>query len=385
MFDSKVTAEDAQRASTPAPVGTRQRWWLAGLAVVAAAAVGVVLYQRAHAPPPPAPAAAAPTPALTVSIAVARTAPVRTMVMGDGSVVAWQELIIGAEAGGLRLVEAPVEEGQSVKAGQLLARMEDSVLTAQLDQARAAISEAEAALQAARADLARSEQLVQSQSASRQTLDQRRSAAQQAEARLASARAAAEAAQARLDQARILAPTDGIVSKVSARIGSVTAVGQELFRILRDGRLELDARVPELDLAQVHPGQPVTVRHGDRMIPAEVREIAPVVAADTRLGIVHIALPPSSGLRPGMFASAEIQGPERQMVLVPEAAVIFRDGAPASFVLAEGTGRVQLRRLNAGARRDGMVEITEGLRAGEAVVVAGAGFLSDGDLVQAAR
>jgi RND family efflux transporter MFP subunit len=383
MFDSRITPDPNARAS--APKG-RPRGWIALGLILALLAGGGLWVARSRAPAPTAPpaAAVAPTPVLTVALAGAANRAVATAVTADGSVVAWQELVIGAEIGGLRLLEVPVEEGQAVRVGDLLARLDDGVLAAQAAQAEAAILEAMAARDLATADLARAESLVRTQSASVQVAEQRRSAALQAEARLASARARRDEAAARLAQARILAPADGVLARVTARIGTVTAMGQEMFRLVRDGRLELDARVPELDLAAIRPGQPVTVRHGGRTVMAEVRAIAPLVAPESRLGIVHVALPAESGLRPGMFAAAEIAGPRREVVMIPAAAVVFRDGAPHAFVLPEGSDRVRLRRLAAGERRDGLVEIREGMQAGERVVITGAGFLADGDLVRVA-
>jgi multidrug efflux pump subunit AcrA (membrane-fusion protein) len=116
---------------------------------------------------------------------------------------------------------------------------------------------------------------------------------------------ARDEAAARLTQARITAPADGLVSRVAVRIGTVTGAGQELLRLVRDGRLELNARVPELDLDGIAPGQPALVRHGGREIRAEVRAVAPTVTPESRLGLVHIALPEGSGLLPGMFARAD--------------------------------------------------------------------------------
>ncbi len=155
--------------------------------------------------------------------------------------------------------------------------------------------------------------------------------------------------------------------------------------MIRDGRLELDARVPELELAALRPGQPARVLHGEREIAAQVRALAPVVAGETRLGIVHVALPPESGLRPGMFARAEI-APEAALpaLTVPQEAVVFREGGPVVFVLPEGAERVAQRQVATGLRREGVVEIREGLAAGERVVATGAGFLSDGDRIRVA-
>lgn len=383
MLDRPIPVEAPQEAT--APPKPRRRWLWPALWVLALAGGGyAAVTWRAANPPAPPPAPTAAVPALTVAVAPVTMRRLASSVVGDGSIVAWQELVIGTEVGGLRIVEAPLDEGMPVRAGDLLARLDDSVLAAQAAQAQAVIGEAEAFLDFARQEEARSETLVRTQTGSRQVLEQRQSATRQAEARLVSARARLAEVQTRLAQTRILAPSDGLVSRVSVRIGAVPGQGQELFRLIRDNRLELEARVPELELADVRPGQSATVRHGNREVAAEVRLVAPVVAAETRLGLVRIALPADSGLKPGMFARAEIQGPAREAVMVPASAVVFREGAPQAFVLPEGGERVQMRRLATGARQDGMIEITEGLRAGERIVTAGAGFLVNGDLVRVA-
>ena len=136
--------------------------------------------------------------------------------------------------------------------------------------------------------------------------------------------------------------------------------------------------------ATVRPGQRVQVRHGERAIAAEVRAIAPTVGGDNRLGIVHVALPAGSGLRPGMFAQAEIQPQPRLALTVPQQAVLFRDTAPVVFVLPAGAERVVLRPIRTGDRFLGAVEVTDGLAPGDRVVTAGAGFLSDGERVRVA-
>ena len=372
----------AQEASHPRRWGRR----LAALLVVGlllAGGAALFAWPRPQATAVPA-APREPTPALTVALSAVQATSLARPVIGDGSVVAWQELVVGIETGGLRVAEVTVEEGDRVRAGQLLVRLDEAVPGAQAAQAEAAVAEAEAALRIAEADLQRSAQLARSDNVARQVLEQREAQARQAEARLRSARARNDEAKARLAQARILAPADGIVSRRAILPGAVTQPGQEALRLIRDGRLELAARVPELDLAAVRAGQAAQVRHGERTIAAEVRMVAPVVAADTRLGVVYLALPADSGLRPGMFAQAEITPAERPALTVPQEAVVVRAGRPAAFVLAPGADRVELRQLATGMRRDGSVEIRSGLAAGEQVVVAGAGFLSDGDRVRLA-
>ncbi len=383
MLDRPIPIEAPQEATASPPPRRRWVWPVLWVLVLAGAGTAAWMWRQANPPAPP-PATNTAVPALTVAVGPVVTRRMASSVVGDGSIVAWQELVIGAEVGGLRIVEAPLDEGMPVRAGELLARLDDSVIAAQTAQAVAAVGEAEAFLDFARQEETRSETLVRSQTGSRQLLEQRQSAVRQAEARLVSVRARRDEAEARLAQTRILAPTDGVVSRVSVRIGAVTALGQEMFRVIRDNRLELEARVPELELADVRPGQAALVRHGAQQIAAEVRLVSPVVAAETRLGLVRIALPPDSGLRPGMFARAEIQGPAREVLMVPASAIVFREGAPQAFILPEGEERVAMRRLATGARQDGMVEVTEGLQPGERVVTAGAGFLVNGDLVRVA-
>ncbi len=363
-------------------------WLLAGPALLALGAGAFILYQRefisAHSPLQSSSAAAvkdpAPQPALAVATASAEVRPMERLIIGDGSVTAWQELVIGAEAGGVRVREVLAVEGDQVRRGQILVRLDDTVLAAQADQANAALAEAEAGFEAARLDLNRAMELSHGAIASRQSVEQRQAAARQAEARRVSARARRDEAAARLAQAQIIAPADGVVIRRSVQIGTVTSVGDEMFRLLRDGRLELGVKVPELDLGAVRPGQSVRVLHGTRRIRATVRAVAPTVAPETRLGIVHVALPPESSLLPGMFARAEILD-TAQVLTIPRSALVFHQASAATFVVDENA-RASLRRLATGTHRDGLVEVVAGLRAGEQVVTAGAGFLSDGDHVR---
>lgn len=335
---------------------------------------------------PAAPVVTAPVqpPAITVALAPVRAQVLARPVIGDGSVVPWQELVIGTEIGGLRVIEVAFEEGDSVRRGQVLVRLDPAIPAAQAAQAEAAAEEADAALRMAQSELRRSVELARTDNVARQILEQRQSAARQAEARLLAAAARRDEAAARLAQTRIEAPADGVVSRRAVLLGAVVQPGQEMYRLIRDGRLELAARVPELDLAAVQPGQAVRVTHGEHAIEGSVRMLAPVIAGDTRLGIVHVTLPPDSGLRPGMFARAEVTPPAAPVLTVPQEAVVFRQGGPIVFVVPPGADRVAQRAVAPGARRDGLVEIASGLAAGERVVIAGAGFLADGDVVRVA-
>ncbi|HWL83350.1 MAG TPA: efflux RND transporter periplasmic adaptor subunit [Roseomonas sp.] len=376
----------AQIAASHGRTRPRRRWPLLLGLLLTAGLGGLAVPRLLHRAEAPAGVATPqePPPALTVTLAAVQARDLARPVIGDGSVVPWQELVIGAEAGGLRVQAVPVEEGDSVREGQLLVALDEALPAALVAQTEAAVAEAEAALGIAQADLRRASQLSRSENVAQQVLEQRQAAARQAEARLSATRAQLQEAQARLAQTRILAPAGGTVLRRAVLPGAVVQPGQELVRLLRDGRLELDARVPELDLAAVRPGQAVRVRHGEREIMGTVRALAPVVAGETRLGVVHVTLPPGSGLRPGMFARAEILPRAAPGLTVPQEAVVFREGKPVVFVLPEGAERVEPRTITTGLRQDGNVEVTGGLAAGERVVATGAGFLSAGDRVRLA-
>jgi HlyD family secretion protein len=319
--------------------------------------------------------------ALTVSTVAVGTQTIDRNVVVTGSVVAWEDLSIGTEITGLRVVAVEVDEGDVVKRGQLLAQIDNTVLSAQFRHAEAGVREAQANLKFAEAENARAKDLVTRGSVSAQNAQDRETKLLAAGAKLAMAEAHRDEIKARLVATRIVAPADGYISKRSILIGDVVAAGREAFRMVRDSRLELDAQVPEIDLGLVSVGQQVRVTQENMpVIAGTVRAIAPTVDPNTRLGVVHIALPSGSPLKPGMFARAEIQTSQLVSVAVPDAAVIWRDGKAGVFVLGQ-RNHVVLRTVQAGARQNGWVQITDGLKTGEHVITTGAGFLHDGDIV----
>jgi RND family efflux transporter MFP subunit len=320
-------------------------------------------------------------PALTVGVAGLSPRPMTHIVVGTGSVAAWQQLTIAAEIAGLRIVEIAVDEGDFVQQGQVLARLDDSILQAQSAQFEASILEAEANLTNARADFRRAEELQAGHNIAEQAWQLRQTAARTTEARLNMIRAQYQEVKARIEQTVIRAPTDGVISKRTALLGSVASIGTEFFRMIRDGRVELQALVPELDIAKIQAGQRARVIHGDVAVTGTVRLVSPVVEAASRLGMAYVSVPSDSGLKPGMFASAEIAVGATERLAVPQDALVFRDGRPAAFAVGPDN-RVSLRILETGTRQNGWVEVKAGLDPTERIVIAGAGFLNDGDLVR---
>lgn len=371
-----------------------RQWLIAGAAVAALALAGVGISRLIQHKP----VAAALQPAQTVTVGTAiKGAMIRTLVV-NGSLAAWEELPIGAETGGWAIVEVAVEEGDRVTRGQLLARLDDSVLKAEVAQADAAIAQADAQLHKAEAmaataasDAKRAHELSRNGYMSGQMAEQRETTLATATADVNVAHQNLEAAKAmkaeraaQLAQTEIRAPTDGVIAKRMAYLGNVVEVGQQLFHIVRDNRIELRAEVPEIDLLRLRAGQKATITVGDadaRRVEGHIRLVGATVDPQTRIGIVYIALPDDPALKPGMFVRGVIETGSGDALQVPEEALVYKDGKPAVFVVGDDS-RTRLRMVEIGERRGGAVEIRNGLDAGDHVALAGAGYLKDGDLVR---
>jgi HlyD family secretion protein len=343
-------------------------------------------------------AAIAPVPAQTITVGIAVKGTMIRRLVVNGSLAAWDELPVGAEAGGLAIVEVDVEEGDRVAKGQLMARLNDSVLKAELAQADAAIAQAaanvakaEALAATAASDVNRAQALMKNGYISGQAAEQRATTLTTAQADVNVARQNLEAAKAvrteraaQLAQTEIRAPTAGIVSKRTATLGNVVSVGEQLFRVIREGRVELRAEVPEMDLLRLQAGQPVSIVVGQadpRTFAGKIRLVGATVDPQTRIGIVYVALPDDPALKPGMFVHGSVETGASETLQVPEGAVVYKDGKPAVFVIGDDD-RTRLRMVETGQRLGGAVEILSGISAGEHVALAGAGYLKDHDLVR---
>ena len=334
-----------------------------------------------------APPAAKARPALTVSLIAAEQSDWAQTLAANGTVAAWQEVLIGAEIAGLRLAEVAVNVGDTVKRGQLLARLSADTVQAELAQARAAASEARATLGAAKFDADRARQLQSSGSdaLSGQQLQQYLTLELTAAARLGGAEARVKTDELRLAQTRITAPDDGVISARVAAVGGMVQGGQELFRLIRKNRLEWRAEVPATELLRLKPGMTVMVMGLDNQaVAGRLRMAAPTVDAQSRMGLAYVDLPTGaagSAFRAGSFARGEFKLGSSSAKSLPQSALQLRDGFAYVFQVG-ADGRVQQRKVTTGRRSGERVELTGGLDAGARVVASGVGFLSDGDLVR---
>lgn len=317
----------------------------------------------------------------SVTAAVATAAALPRTVTASGSVSAWEEVPVGAEAGGLVATAVFVDEGAYVRQGQPLVQLNDALLRAQLGQQQAAVAAAEANVARDAAALGRAQELRERGFLSQAGLDNALANERASKAGLDSARASLSEIRTRLNQATIRAPVAGMVASRSVTRGQIVQPGTELFRLVRDGRLELYAQIPETELRLVRPGMTAVITSEQAgQTAGTVRIVTPEVDPQTRLGVARISLT-GAGLRPGMFARAEIDVGSQPSLTVPSQAIVYREGQPGVYVIDRGD-KVRFQPVETGGRDGEALAITSGLTAGQRVVVQGAGFLGDGDLVQ---
>ncbi len=344
----------------------------------------------------------------SVSVVTATEGSIAESVVVTGTLVPREEVLVSPQIDALAVTEVLAEEGDWVTAGQVLARLSRDVLDASVAQNAAQIARADAAVAQARSTiaenqanrvqvdqaLARTRELLSNGNASRETFEQRQASATMmaarteasqnalrvAEADLALSRAQATELQVRLARTSIRAPVAGIVSRRTARLGAVVAgAGDPLFRIIQDGAIELEADVPELQLAKLRAGQParVEIAGGERR--GTVRLVSPEVSRATRLGRVRVAVEGNEGLVIGSFARAAVETARRDGVLAPLSAVLFQPGGAVIQVVRDGV--VETRPVQVGLRDGLRAEIRQGLAAGEGVVAVSGTFVRGGDRV----
>lgn len=391
MFLSRIPAgSPACPSSRKFPFRT-----LHGIALLAGLLATAASTGSAWASPPPETAALPGSkPALTVSATTPQAANWPQTLASNGNIAVWQESLIGAEIGPYRIAEVHAEVGDRVKKGQLLLRMSSETLLSEVGEAKAGVAELEALQNEARANGQRARHLQDKGFFSPQQGTQYLTAEQTAQARLNAARARLQAASLRLAKAAVLAPDDGIISARSATVGSLTQPGQELFRLIRGGRLEWRAEVTASEITRIKPGLPATLLAPDgAAVGGQVRAVAPTVDPQSRNALVYVDLPASAAthVRAGMFVRGEFTFPASgssaaaATLTLPRAAVLLRDGFSWVFLVegAEGAlGTVKQVKIGTGRQNGERIEVTSGLSAGSRVVSRGVGFLADGDSVR---
>jgi RND family efflux transporter MFP subunit len=321
-------------------------------------------------------------PAMTVTTVAAQMGELPNRVGANGNIAAWQEASVGAEVGGLRIAELRASVGDTVRKGQVLAVLAGEAVRTDLAQTEATAREAQVALAEAAANAQRARSVDGTGAVSQQQIAQMIAAEESAKARLEAARAVAAAQRLRLSYTQVLAPDAGVITQRAATMGAVVAPGQELFRLIRQGRLEWRAEVTSNDLARLAPGTrvQVTTSAGTR-VQGRVRLVGPTVDPQTRFAIVYVDLPAHPQLRAGLFARGEFDLAASGALTLPDQAVVVRDGFDHVFVIG-ADHKARLTKVEIGRRAGDRVEVLRGLGPQAQVAVQGAGFLNDGDTVR---
>ena len=325
-----------------------------------------------------------------------------------GTLVARDEILVGAEIDGLQIIELLGEEGQQVSAGQVLVRLRRDTLDAQMAQNDAAIARADAGIQQAKSQITQAESaLNQAQQAlertaalrktgfasqavfDQQTNDERSARAKLQAAQdglvLSTADRASMVAQRRelaikIARTEVRAPVAGLIARRTAKLGGMAAMaGEPLFRLIARGEIELEAEVPASRIGIVQEGVPATVVANEVTQRGQVRLVSPEVDRATRLGRIRIALGAQSGLKIGSFARGIVETRRSSGLSVPLSAVLYGDAGP--FVQVVADNRIVTSPVTVGIISDQLIEVTGGLSEGQKVVIKAGAFLRGGDAV----
>ncbi len=319
--------------------------------------------------------------------AVSVIAPGRTTIEGTieatGTLAARRELPVGVAGEGGRVVSVPVDAGEWVRAGQVLAVIDRSVQNQQVESASAQIDVAQADARLAQSNLDRALQLVDRGFISKADVDRLTATRDAAAARVKVARAQVGELRARNARLSIVAPASGYVLERNVEPGQIVGAGSAaLFLIAQGGEMELMARLSESDLARISVGveASVTPVGTDRSFAGQVWQISPTIDAQSRQGTARIALPYAAELRPGGFASATIASGTIVAPVLPESAILSDDDGAYVYIIDSNNKAVR-RAIRTGTVNDTGVTVTDGLNGSERIVLRAGGFLTPGETV----
>ena len=318
---------------------------------------------------------------LTVNTIKPQTIKIAMSIPANGNIAAWQEAIIGAESNGLMLKEVLVNVGDVVKKGQVLARFAVGTLAAETAQAEANVNEAKSALIEAASNASRARSIQDTGALSTQQMEQIFAAEASAKARVAATEAAKSMQNVKQKQTAVLAPDAGVISSRMATVGAVVSPGQELFKLIRQGRLEWRAELTSSDISKIKTGllADITLPDGEQ-IQGKVRTISPVVDSQTRNAIVFVDLP-ASGAKFGMYARGNFVLGESPATTLPASAVTLRDGF-AYVMQVDANQHIRQRKVQTGRRIGENVEILDLPQTDANYVASGGAFLADGNKVK---
>ena len=350
--------------------------------------------------------------ALAVKTVKMRRTLLNVPVPANGNIAPWQEAVVGAEVNGLLLNEVLVNVGDNVQRGQVLARFASGTIAADLAQANASMAEAKAAAIEAGSNASRAKSIQNTGALSNQQIEQYLSTEASTKARLEAAEATLNLQKIKLQQTTVVAPDNGVISARTATVGSVAAAGQELFKLVRQGRLEWRAELTSADVNKIRVGMKADLTLPDgHILTGKVRAIAPSIDSATRNALVYVDIPATTA-KAGMYARGQFNLANTEAITLPSDAIVLRDGfsyamqvvaAPKSQTPAIGqtpktshtptsttanrTARIVQVKLETGRRSGDLVEVLNSNAdlnselLNSEFVASGGAFLADGDTV----
>lgn len=299
----------------------------------------------------------------------------------QGRLVSREEAAVSAQVQGYQVARVLVDQSAWVKAGDVLAELDDTLLRADIDQQRANLAQVRVAAEKAEQEAARVAGLDGTGVLSKEAIAERRLNAKSARAQVAQAEALLRAQEVRQSLMKIRAPVTGRVLERTVRPGDVAATNVVLFRIARDGEVEVAAEIPEQSVDQVHVGDraDILLPSGARAV-GTVRLVASLIDPDTRLGHARVLLPVREDLRPGGFADVQFRQQATDVRAIREGAVSYgANGASLTVIGADNV--VSVAPVKTGRRGGGYVELVEGPAAGTRALLGSQGFVLEGDKV----
>lgn len=323
----------------------------------------------------------------TVSVIVPGQSAVGRVISSSGALAAQRDQPVGIAGSGGRVTRVLVDAGSWVKAGQVLATVDNSVQSQQAAQLSASIAAARANASLAQSNLDRAQGLVAGGFVSKADLDAKRAARDSANAQVRVAQAQLGAAQAQIGQLAVRAPTAGLILSRSVEVGQIISPGNGgLFRLALGGAMEMRASMSQQDLASIHVGMPATVTPlgSSETLSGSVRLVSPIIDPQSRQGEVRIAIPYSSSIRPGGFAEAKIAAGATTATVLPQSAVLS-DGKGNYVYIVGKQNIIERRAITIGQVGDAGVTIASGLSGMEPVVLSAGPFLNPGQKVAPVR
>jgi HlyD family secretion protein len=364
----------------------RVKWTLSALAIVIAVAVATAVWMSRVSAPSGATTLANAQSIPLVSVLSPGVTAVTSNVTFTGAISARYDMPIGIDGDAGRIVAIYVEAGDHVKKGQLLAKLDDSVLIPQVNRLAASLEQTRAQAALSAAEYRRAQAVAPAGALSAEDVEKRRATQITDEATVKVAAAQLAEYEARLNRTRVVAPVDGTVLMRKAEVGQIASPGGDaLFRIASGGEVEMRGQIAEQDLAVLKTGQPASVYITGLSRPFEgrVRLLGAVIDPSTRLGEIRIALKPDSALRPGAFARGAVVVDKAERPVLPQTAVMSDSQGTYVYIINDKS-HVERRAVSVGGTIDSGVIVSAGLTGNERVVTTAGGFLRNGEPVTVA-